>query len=61
MTNTRFFKWNDILYKRVDDNGVISWYDMDYSTQREDVKLKHHRADIMESLFWKYPQNEVKE
>lgn len=58
MTKVQYFEWNDMMFKRIETNGNIQWYQM---TTEKDVKVKHHRADIMESLFWKYPQNEVKE
>ena len=57
---TTHFKWNDVIYTRVEKDGIVEWYDVEDKT-RVDVKLREHRANIIEMLYNKYPEYEVKE
>lgn len=57
---TTHFKWNDVLYRREEKDGNVEWYDVEDKT-RVDVKLREHRASIIEMLYKKYPEYEVKE
>lgn len=55
---TTHFRWNDVLYRRVEIDGNVEWYDVD-PYRGGNVKLREHRASIIEMLYKKYPEYEA--
>ena len=51
MTKVNYFKWNDMLYKRMQTGDKIQWYNVTF-----EQNVKGVRASIMEGLYLKYPQ-----